>query len=222
MKSGSGRMLLVHVAEALERRNRPTFDRILSERTSRGNLYASRRADDLHAASQIGSTGIFLEVKLSAISVDARSRFLLEFFGYSPADLEIVFEHPSSPSLATADGPDPVPMERRVIRKGRQKPTGIRLWGDYQEVTFWKDVLVRVVTALYRRHPTTFDRVLGLRGRKRPWISDDAGEFLNPRQIGSSAYYLETNLSASDIRKRSIAFMAEFSHSSSDLEILYD
>lgn len=80
------------VTEALYERHADEFDRILDHRTSSGNPVASRNADDLRRPTQVGTTGIHLEKNLNGKQIRQRARFFLDLFGYSPSDLDILYD----------------------------------------------------------------------------------------------------------------------------------
>ena len=118
--------------------------------------------------------------------------------------------------------PEPTPQKPAPKPTPSTKPTGIRLWGDRYEVKLWKDVVPLVAGALHRRHATVFDRVLTLRGTKRPYASYNPADLYRPGQAGSSGIYLETHGSSAAVKKRAAKLLELFGHPASDLEILFD
>ena len=83
--------MLISVGEALYRRHTSEFDRVL---TLQGHKrpYASRNPDDLRAAHQVGSSGIYFETSLNAKGIEKRSYEFLALFDYPPSDLDILYE----------------------------------------------------------------------------------------------------------------------------------
>ncbi len=71
--------------------------------------------------------------------------------------------------------------------------------GKRVPVSSWKEFLVKVSGMLASAHGRDFERVLGLRGRKRPYFSRSRRELRSPEPIGDTGIYVETNLSARSI-----------------------
>ena len=83
--------MLISVGEALYRRHTSEFDRVLTLQ-GRKRPHASRNPDDLRAAHQVGSSGIYFEKNLNAKGIEKRSYEFLALFGYPPSDLDIQYE----------------------------------------------------------------------------------------------------------------------------------
>lgn len=125
---------------------------------------------------------------------------------------------PAATSTAETDSPD-TPPERRPRRQGA-RIVAYELWGERHEVRTWKDMLVGVAEALHQRHgPGFVDRVLSLRGRTRPYASRSENDLREPRAVGASGIYMETNLSAAAIRSRADKFLELLGHPADDLRI---
>jgi len=91
--------------------------------------------------------------------------------------------------------------------------------GSQYRVRFWKDLLIKLCEILSNAHRTEFDKVLGLRGRKRLYFSRNKDELWDPRKIGNTNTFAETNLSANSIVKLCFSVMALFGYSTKDLRI---
>lgn len=91
--------------------------------------------------------------------------------------------------------------------------------GSQYEVRTWKDILVRLCDILNAAHGTEFDKVLSLRGRKRPYFTRSENELRSPEKFGNTDIFLETNLSANQIVKICFDLLALFGYSSTDLRI---
>ncbi len=63
-------------------------------------------------------------------------------------------------------------------------------------VASWKEFLVKLSEILHTLHGEDFERVLSLRGRKRPYFSRDRKELRFPELIKGTDIYVETNMSA--------------------------
>ena len=129
--------------------------------------------------------------------------------------------------FGSVDAPPRETAEREMPRRRprpTRKPTAIVLWGTRIPVSSHKAILERVADALYQQHRDDFDRLLELKGRKNSFVSRD------PRMLGQGAkyqlpesnYFIDTHLSAANIRKRADQFLNCFGYSSSDLEVLFD
>ena len=94
--------------------------------------------------------------------------------------------------------------------------------GLQYQVRFWKELLTKLCEILNNKHPTEFDKVLSLRGRKRPYFSHNKDELWEPRRIGSTNIFVETNLSANSIVKLCFTTVALFGYPTKDLRIEAD
>jgi predicted type IV restriction endonuclease len=92
--------------------------------------------------------------------------------------------------------------------------------GSQYPVRFWIDLLIKLCEILKTTHGDEFNKVLSLRGRKRPYFSRNKDELVEPRKIGNTDIFAETNLSANSIVKISLDIMALFGYSSNDLIII--
>ncbi len=80
-------------------------------------------------------------------------------------------------------------------------------------------MLVTLVHILYDLHRKDFDRILTLRGRKRPYFSRNPSELRTPLRIRDSDIYMETNLSANQIVKISTELLKLFGYNEKEFEI---
>ena len=95
------------------------------------------------------------------------------------------------------------------------KPTGIRLWGRRQPVSSWIRVLLLVLEALHDCHGAdVFERVLGR------LVTRDRGGLKRPVEVGSTGFWINRNIPATEIRRRSYACLENFGHPATDLEII--
>ncbi|WP_420435837.1 hypothetical protein [Candidatus Poriferisocius sp.] len=105
------------------------------------------------------------------------------------------------------------------------KPVAIVLWGDRYPVETHADVLRTVAEKLFERHSGEFDKLLELRGRKRPFVARDPHALLKPErsyEVAASGFFVDMNLSAASIRRRCEEFLGCFGYPSSALEVLVD
>ena len=78
---------------------------------------------------------------------------------------------------------------------------------------------MRVVECLHTRHSDTFDKALERRGRTNPYMARNATDLRQPRQVGESPYFIETNLSATAIGQRAGLFLECFGYAKTDLVV---
>ena len=91
--------------------------------------------------------------------------------------------------------------------------------GAKYEVHSWKDMLIRLVNLLYASHSIDFEKVLTLKGRKRPYFTYNANELRAPQKISNTNIFVETNLSANNIVKICFDLLAIFGYTQEDLNI---
>lgn len=143
---------------------------------------------------QVGSTGIYFTTgKGKAVLKDAYR--LLEHFGYTHSDLEILY------------GKMP-------------PPKGMKLWGTYHQVKSWISILDIVVDSLYERHGHNFELGFNLRNNRGPYISQNASDIERPRQVGERDLYLDRNIGNLEVKKRAKELLEAFGYKASDLEII--
>jgi len=91
--------------------------------------------------------------------------------------------------------------------------------GSRYQVRFWRDLLLKLCEILKTIHGAEFDKVLSLKGRKRPYFSRNENELWTPREIGSTGIFAETNLSANSIVRSCFDILVLFGYSNNDLRI---
>lgn len=104
------------------------------------------------------------------------------------------------------------------------KPTAILLWGVHHSVKSHIGVYLTVVEELWKRHPDDFDRTVEHFGSSRwQYVSRDASRMRDTqaRRI-PSGHYVDTNLSAKNVAKRSLRLLKMFGYGESDLEYSYE
>ncbi|MDE0606142.1 MAG: hypothetical protein OXH78_03190 [Acidimicrobiaceae bacterium] len=103
------------------------------------------------------------------------------------------------------------------------KPVAIMLWGVRYPVAKHKDVLGRVVDCLHERHEhDNFDRILELRGRKKPYAALTSDGMRAHHRISTSRYFVDGHGNAEALRRRAELFLATFGYDKSDLEVLFE
>lgn len=130
-----------------------------------------------------------------------------------------------SETLATwIAAPTRPPPRHPTSQPVREKYTGKSISSFYfrgsrYEVRSWKDLLIRLCDILNAAHPTEFDRILSIRGRKRPRFSRNANELSVPQRIDNTNVLVDTKLSSNSIVKICFDMLAVLGYSASDLRI---
>jgi len=91
--------------------------------------------------------------------------------------------------------------------------------GTRYPVRSWKEMLIKIANLMLSAHRKQFDKVLNLRGRKRPYFTRNPNELRAPEKIDNTDIYIETHLSANSIVKLSKSIMALFGYKENDLSI---
>ena len=91
--------------------------------------------------------------------------------------------------------------------------------GNRYEVKYWIDVLIQISKLIYNIHYSSFNKVLQLQGRKRPYFTKNPDELRVPQQIENSDIYMETNLSSNQIIKIVISVISLFGYSEKDFSV---
>ena len=86
-------------------------------------------------------------------------------------------------------------------------------------VRSWKEMLLKIVNIMIDNHREKFNKVLELRGKKRPYFSKNPRELRKAERISNTDIYVETNLSANQIVKLSIDIIKTFGYKEEDLII---
>lgn len=117
--------------------------------------------------------------------------------------------------------------ERKTKRKGRsgeisysgKSIKAIAFRGDRHPVRSWKEMLLTIANLMFSYHKEQFDKVLELRGRKKPYFTKNPKELRAPERIDHTDIYIETNFNANMIVKLSQKLLALFGHKEDELLI---
>lgn len=136
---------------------------------------------------------------------DSVTEFLLQADGTPPLEVTPAAEPRPAERHGRAETPSASPVPRTPYQPSGytgKRPIAFLLSGTRHQVTSWRNVLREVLAFLSREHREVFsERVVSIRGKKRPYFSEDADELRDPLEIEGSALYVEGNLSANDIVK---------------------
>ena len=101
----------------------------------------------------------------------------------------------------------------------RSTPSSFTLDSDTRNVTSWSDLLVGVCLMMCDSHPGDFERILEIRGRKRPYYSRAAGELTLPRPIGDTGIFASCHGTGALIAGRARRVVEHFGHPAGSLVI---
>jgi len=87
------------------------------------------------------------------------------------------------------------------------------------EVRTWIEMWMRLIDILRASHSIDFERVLALKGRRRPYFTRNSNELRAPQKISNTNIFVEANLSANQIVKICFDLLSVFGYSDNDLRI---
>jgi predicted type IV restriction endonuclease len=91
--------------------------------------------------------------------------------------------------------------------------------GTQHRVRSYKDLLMSMCDILIEKHGSELDKVLNIRGRKRPYFTRNSNELRIPLEVNETGIFVETNLSANSIVKLCTDMLALFGYSEDELKI---
>ena len=203
--------ILVTVVEELYKRHADSFDQTVEPLEHREWQYVSRDRERVAGENPKQTpSGYFVNVRMAAKSHRQRWTSLLEAFGHSGSDLQLLYEE--------------TPSEKPPGRQQTKRPAAVRLWGERHPVRTHTEILMTVVDELNRRHPHDFDRAVEpLKSGKSQYVSRDSSRVRGTRiKQTPSGHYVDINLSAQSIRERVVRLLEALGHRESDLEYVYE
>ncbi|HOB43264.1 MAG TPA: hypothetical protein PLK04_07650 [Bacillota bacterium] len=94
--------------------------------------------------------------------------------------------------------------------------------GQTYHVRNWTEYLLQICSFMYQRHPERFSQIASLtRPRGGVFFSKDPEACIRALPVSDSGIYVEANMSATKIYKRSFDIIQFFGYESEDLEIQY-
>ncbi len=135
----------------------------------------------------------------------AESEEIAEFLTKNRTRLLILEEPPIQVSRRTREiEPQPQVEEEKTstyVRSGYSgKGISAFIFNNKKyEARSWKQLLLGICDEINNLHKKDFDKVLSLKGRKRPYFTKNANELRVPEKIKSTDIFVETNLSANSI-----------------------
>lgn len=106
---------------------------------------------------------------------------------------------------------------------GPRRISGFILWGQKKPVSTWKQMLISVAEACWKRNPAAFEsRVVGWRGTKWDVVGDDPEKIVSPSAIPGSQFFISTWVSSADAERRAREILKRCEFQSDDLQIQND
>ena len=203
--------ILMIVVEELYKRHPDDFDQIVEPLQNGEWQYVSRDRQRVAGKNpKQTSSGWFVNVHMTAKLHKERWTSLLEAFGYSESDLQLLYEATKF-KKSPVQGPTPC-------------PAAIRLWDEHHPIKRHYEILTTLVAGLHKRHPGSFDKVIEqFKGKKWQYVSLDPQRVYDKRSVQiPSGHYVDINVSAKDVVLRCRRLLEAFGYSESDLEYLYE
>lgn len=72
---------------------------------------------------------------------------------------------------------------------GRSRPSSFTFLSERRDVRSWPELLVGVCSIMQERHPSDFEKILEIGGRKNRYFSRNADELVQPRPVGDTGIY---------------------------------
>jgi predicted type IV restriction endonuclease len=111
-----------------------------------------------------------------------------------------------------------IPSKKRKKYTGKSIISFMFLDKKYKAKS-WREMLRKISNIMFKFHRDDFERVLTLKGRKRPYFTKNKNELRTPEKIKGTDIYVETNLSANSIVKIARDTISLFGYESKDLSI---
>ena len=100
-----------------------------------------------------------------------------------------------------------------------QSITAFTLAGSRYEVKQWKEVLVKVCEIMVANHSDRFEKVLNIKGRKRPYFSRNSSDLRASAPIRGTNIYVEKNMSSNGIVSLAHKVISSFGYENNNLSI---
>ena len=98
-------------------------------------------------------------------------------------------------------------------------PVAFRFKGQRHQVSTFREILMTLCEMLNGEHGQDFQKVLTLRGRRKPHFSTDYRGMNSPQEVPGTGIYVETVLSANAVRNRCNELVTLFGYQPSDLQV---
>lgn len=150
----------------------------------------------------------------------ADSGFIEQFLSTNRSQFLLSETQPSKISLKAVKRKAPSMAKPKAIEDYKGKSiTCFYFKNRRYEVRFWWNLLVELSSIIYSLHKNEFEKVLELRGTKRPYFSRNKNELRCSGKISNSNIFVEIHGGANNIVKRCYDLLALFGYSQGDLRI---
>jgi hypothetical protein len=99
-----------------------------------------------------------------------------------------------------------------------KKIRGFRFAGKSYEVDTWIDLYAKVAEIIYKEHSDTFNRIYTFRGASRSYFSQNSKELRMAKRIPGTDVFMESNFSATRLRKNTIKLIELFGYKEDDIQ----
>ena len=163
-------------------------------RGKRRVLFSADRSQ-LHTPTEIAEGRFFVEGNVSAAAAVRRAREVL-IAVRGPHGAEGFAIEPASPRRRPRADEPKADRTARTDRMGK-RPAAFLLDGVRHEAARWRDVLTGTCELLVQEAGAEFgQRVADIRGRNRPYFSEDPNQLLWPLRLANSDLFVEGKFSA--------------------------
>lgn len=90
------------------------------------------------------------------------------------------------------------------------RPASVSIAGRTWIAESWRDVLLKTCEFVRVRKSSEFQKILRLKGTKRPWFSRKSNELKDPVRIRGTDIFAETNVNANGLVLRSLQVLNLF------------
>lgn len=137
----------------------------------------------------------------SAERIRRMIRSILEKFGYSEDAIKIVLESPERDAetgkIADASSEEIIRLNESNYIEGKpRQPIALIFDGERIPINTWAGLLQMSVEKIIDKCPEKKDIVFTIRGKTRSYFSRKADDLREPKRIGKSNIYIETNFNA--------------------------
>jgi hypothetical protein len=163
----------------------------------------------------INEKTIEIEEAVRVLKYDTR---IIEFKTYVREDSENVRAHLFEPlfswTRAGSEADQQVGHISHYARRGftGKLPSAFVFDNKRFAIASWKQLLLTVSSEMASLHMNEFNKVLSLKGRKRPYFTENASKLRAPEEIRDTGIFVETNLSSNAIVRLSHNILRLFGH----------
>jgi len=99
-----------------------------------------------------------------------------------------------------------------------KKIRGFAFAGKSYEVDTWIDLYAKVAEIMHKEHSDIFNRIYTLKGASRSYFSRNSKELRTAKRIPGTNVFMESNFSATRLRKNTIKLIELFGYTEEDIQ----